>query len=405
MLNDLKIKRLKPTDKMYRVADHSGLCLEIRTTGSKIWRYRYRHLNTAKMVTIGKYPEISLAYARAKTLEYREQLEKGIDPSEYKKNEKILAIQTKQETFQFVAEEYLEFKKSVKSAEWLSLRNRYLPKDIYPVLAKLPIKTITSLHIRTVLDNAIQRIQKSGRGTGATKGNLIRQIMCEVMQYAIMTSRIETDPTYALRGYLSRPDVQHAQPVDKEDIAKLLSAIPNSKSSQSVKNALKSAIYTMLRTIEIRRSKKEFIDFENRIWTIPLVSKADLDAGHRNMKKNRTHVIPLSNQMMMILKEQFALYPESSYIFPGTDRYSMIGKTTLNNTIKSMGLPHVTMHDFRATASTQLHEANFNSDWIELQLAHVKGDRTRASYDHAKWLDGRREMMQVWADMVDGWNK
>lgn len=109
--------------------------------------------------------------------------------------------------------------------------------------------------------------------------------------------------------------------------------------------------------------------------------------------------------MMMILKEQFALYPESSYIFPGTDRYSMIGKTTLNNTIKSMGLPHVTMHDFRATASTQLHEANFNSDWIELQLAHVKGDRTRASYDHAKWLDGRREMMQVWADMVDGWNK
>jgi len=68
-----------------------------------------------------------------------------------------------------------------------------------------------------------------------------------------------------------------------------------------------------------------------------------------------------------------------------------------------MGLGHITMHDFRATASTDLNEANYNSNWIELQLAHVKGDKVKATYDHAKWLSDRRKMMQDWADMVDGW--
>lgn len=83
----------------------------------------------------------------------------------------------------------------------------------------------------------------------------------------------------------------------------------------------------------------------------------------------------------------------------------MIGKTTLNTAFDHMGLGHIIMHDFRATASTDLNEANFNSDWIELQLGHVKGDKTCASYDHAKWLNDRRKMLQYWTDIVDSWAK
>jgi hypothetical protein len=103
MLNDLKIKRLKPREELYRVADHSGLCIEVRPSGSKFWRYRYRFLTKAKMLTIGQYPEITLAYARLKTIEYREQLAKGVDPISHQKNERLEAIKANNGTFLLVA--------------------------------------------------------------------------------------------------------------------------------------------------------------------------------------------------------------------------------------------------------------------------------------------------------------
>lgn len=404
MLNDLKIKKLKPTDKVYRVADHSGLCLEIRPAGSKFWRYRYRFHGTAKMLTIGQYPEISLAYARAKTMEYREQLAKDVDPVSFQKNEKKSAIQSHVDTFEAVANEYLETKKNLKSKDWTTLRIRYLKKDIYPAIQNKPIKDVDSLDVKEILDNAIARISSGGIHTGEVKTTLVRQIIGEVMRYAIVTKRITNDPTYALRGYIQRPEVEHAKPIDAADRPYIMFKIDNYNGFQSIKNALKVLIYSMLRSIEIRRGEKRFIDFEEKTWTIPVASRKEIQEGKRNMKKNRTHIVPLSDQVLEIIKKQFELYPDSEYIFPGDNGVSMIGKTTLNMAFKNMGFPHITMHDFRATASTDLYEADFNSDWIELQLAHVKGDKTRASYDHAKWMSGRREMMQTWANMVDGWS-
>ena len=225
------------------------------------------------------------------------------------------------------------------------------------------------------------------------------------MQYAIISDRLINDPTYALRGYIHSPETENAQPVNSKDRKLIMPSIEKYTGSISTKNALKTLIYTMLRTVEIRRGLKEYIDFEARTWTIPIASKSDILAGKRNMKKNRIHIVPLSNQVMEIIKAQFAAYPDSPYIFHGVNNGTMIGPTTLNQAFRNMGLGHITMHDFRATASTDLNEANYNSNWIELQLAHVKGDKVKATYDHAKWLNDRRKMMQDWADMVDGWKE
>ena len=159
----------------------------------------------------------------------------------------------------------------------------------------------------------------------------------------------------------------------------------------------------MLRTIEVRRAKKTFINFEDETWTIPIATNEEILAGKRNMKKNRIHIIPLSTQLIDLLKEQFSLYPDSEYIFPGDDGISMIGKNTLNSALDNLGIGHISMHHFRATASTELHEANFNTDWVEIQLAHAKVNKTRASYDHAKWLKDRKAMLQTWANMIDNW--
>lgn len=297
MLNDLKIKQLKPKEKLYRVADHSGLCIEIRPTGAKFWRYRYRYLNIAKMLTIGQYPEISLAYARSKTMEYREKLAKGTDPIQFQKEERTAAIQSNADSFKNVAEEYLEKYKTGKSKDWFMNRTRYFSKDIYPVIGKTPIKDVNSSDIRTIIDNTITRIRKSRRGTGEVKATFVRQICAEVLQYGIITQRITTDPTYALRRYIHRPDVQHAQPLSDEDKKIILPTIKSYGGCTSTKNSILTLLYSMLRTIEVRRAKKTFINFEDKTWIIPRATNEEVLAGKRNMKKNRIHIIPLSSQL------------------------------------------------------------------------------------------------------------
>lgn len=315
MLNDLKIKRLKPRDELYRVADHSGLCLEIRPSGSKFWRYRYRFLTKAKMLTIGQYPEITLAYARLKTMEYREHLAKGVDPSTHQKNERLEAIKANNGTFRLVANEFMNSRKTQQSKEWEQRRSSYFEKDVYPLIGNKPVHEIDSIDIKNVLDSTMARIKKSGRGTGEVKGIFVRQIIGEVMEYAIITKRISIDPTYVLRGYIKQPEVTHARPLTESEKKELMSKLNTYGGSISTRNAIKAATYTWLRSIEIRRGKKEYINFEDKTWTIPAVSQADILAGKRNMKKNRMHVVPLSDQAIEIIKEQFSLYPDSEYIF------------------------------------------------------------------------------------------
>lgn len=354
------------------------------------------------MLTIGQYPEITLAYARIKTMEYREQLAKGVDPIGNQKNERLEAIKANNGTFQLVASEFMNSRKAQQSQEWEQRRSSYFEKDVYPLIGNKPIHEIDSIDIKNVLDSTMARIKKSGRGTGEVKGIFVRQIIGEVMEYAIITKRISIDPTYVLRGYIKQPDITHARPLTESEKKVLIPRLNAYGGSISTRNAIKVAIYTWLRSIEIRRGKKEYINFEDKTWTIPAVSRADILAGKRNMKKNRTHVVPLSNQVIEIIKEQFALYPSSEYIFVGEDG-KMMGKTTLNTALRNMKL-EFTMHDLRATASTVANEHGFNKDWVEIQLAHVSNNKTRASYNHAQWLSDRKAMMQWWAEHVDSWD-
>lgn len=403
MLNDLKIKQLKAKDKIYRVADMQGLCIEVRTTGTKMWRYRYRFLGTPKMLSIGQYPEVTLAQARQKLAEYRELLNKNVDPISQQKLEKQKLIQLHNDSFKAVATEMLDNKKDSKSAQWYGRKLTYLEKHIYPVVENKPISLIDSADVLNILNRTINQVRKGKLGTGENTAMIVRQIMSEVMRYAIITQRAQTDPTYALKGYIECPDVEHAKPLNKIEQSTLLPAIAAYVGSETVKNALRVMLYSMLRTVEIRRGKWSYIDFENKTWTIPIASQAELIAGKRNMKKNRIHIIPLSNQVIKILQDQLKISGNSEYIFCGIyDQRKMLGRSTLNDALTYMNYD-ISAHDFRATSSTLLNEKGFNSDWIELQLAHVSENQTRASYNHAKYLNDRREMLQWWADHIDSW--
>ncbi|EXE65987.1 phage integrase family protein [Acinetobacter baumannii 397971] len=122
------------------------------------------------------------------------------------------------------------------------------------------------------------------------------------------------------------------------------------------------------------------------------------------MKMDRVHIVPMSDQLYEILKDQYAITKGQKYVFASPQkRDCMISRTTLNKMLMYIGLREVTAHDFRATASTLLYEKGYEEAWIEKQLAHAEQNRTKASYDHSQHLDARRKMMQDWADIVDSW--
>lgn len=400
MLSDTKIKSLKPTDKIYRVIDSLGLYIEVRPNGRKYWRYRYQWQKKTTMVGVGEYPMVQLAEARKKRDEAKALLGNGKNPAEEKKaNNQVVAAS---HTFKEIAEEYKnEYLKS-KSERYVNQFDTSMKKDVYNVIGHKDIKEVSSADILTIMKNTIKRIKKQKNfGSGEVTAIQNRKFIGAVMRYAITSLRAEYDPTLAVVGAVQRPDVEHARPLTKEEAKNLRSKLESYRGSTTVKNAGLTMLYSMLRTIEIRRMQWDFVDFEARTITFPIASKRT--GQTRTTKKNRIHIVPMSDQIFNILKDQYVVTGNQEYVFSSVYKTGMIASTTLNRMLEYIGLGEVTAHDFRATASTLLNEKGYDEDWIEKQLAHADDNKTRASYNHARYLEERRNMLQDWADIVDSW--
>lgn len=107
MLIDVKVRGLKPRSTAYRVADTNGLCVEVRPTGSKVWRYRSRHVSKASIVTLGEYPIMSLAEARTERDRTRALVKGGTSPAYVAKAERTARKERASNTFESVAFEFL----------------------------------------------------------------------------------------------------------------------------------------------------------------------------------------------------------------------------------------------------------------------------------------------------------
>lgn len=226
--------------------------------------------------------------------------------------------------------------------------------------------------------------------------------MNAIFNYAIANLRCESNPAVSLGQTVERPPKQTARPLTKDEMARFNDALKNSRSTEMVKNSIYFLMYSMMRSIEVCRLRWEWVDFENRLITIPVATKEQLDRGERNIKMNRVHLVPITTQLLAILEKQ-KLQSNDELVFCSVfNKTRIMNKTTINRALGGMGFDF-TAHDFRATASTLLHEAKYNSEWIEMQLAHVDKNAIRSTYNHAQNLDERREMLQNWCDMVDAW--
>ncbi|MFW1783270.1 tyrosine-type recombinase/integrase [Acinetobacter nosocomialis] len=396
MLSDSKIRSAKPKEKLYRIGDSDGLCIEIKPNGKKYWRYRFQWLKKTQMMSLGEYPIVGLAEARTKRDEAKSLVASGINPVEEKENQKKAKSDEYENRvlFKHVAAEYKAEKLKNRSERYQEAFQRALDKDILKVIGDKDIKEVTSADVLTIMKKTIARVKRQkNHGTGEVSAIQNRTFIGGVMRYAIATLRAEYDPTYAVKNVVERPEIEHARPMEKNEAVQLRNKLNSYGGSTTVKNAGLVMLYSMLRTIEIRRMKWEYVDFEERTITFP----------KEMMKKKRIHIVPMSDQVFNILQEQRNIVGNREYVFPAIYQDGMLSATTLNKMLDYIGLSDVTAHDFRATASTLLNEKDYDDKWIEKQLAHADGNKTRATYNHAKYLESRRKMLQDWADIVDSW--
>ncbi|MCW8040778.1 MULTISPECIES: integrase arm-type DNA-binding domain-containing protein [Acinetobacter] len=405
MLSDTKIKSLKPKEKMYRVLDAERLYIEVRPSGKKIWRFKYTLNGKEGTVSFGEYPIVSLAEARKKKDESKVLLKDDINPVDDKKKKKIEAITATTNTFKAVAEEYALEQMKYKSKDYVNQYKRSMEKDIYRVIGHKPVKDVNSSDVLTIMKDTMVRVKKlSHYGTGEAAANQNRRFISLVMKYAIVTLRADNDPTYAVRSAIESPEIEHARPLEKDERIKLRTRLDLYGGTTTVRNACLAMMYSMLRASEIRRMQWSFVDFNEKVIEFPKASRRRKQ--ERSNKKNHIHLVPMSNQLCALLKEQYEISQNQTFVFSAPfKKDAMLARTTLNRALVFIGLPEVTTHDFRATASTLLNEKGYKPDWINKQLAHAEENKTRATYNHAKWLGDRRKMLQDWADIVDGWKE
>ena len=223
-----------------------------------------------------------------------------------------------------------------------------------------------------------------------------RSIVGQVFKYAIATKRAEHNLIQDTAGAYKQPNVKHHPNFSEKELKEFLKTFADFKGNPITKLALKFLILTFVRSNELRGARWEEFDFEKNEWRIPA----------ERMKMKEQHIVPLSKQSLAVLEEikkRSFKENESGLLFPGAIRSEKpISDNTLSKALRDQGYQgKATPHGMRATASTILNENGFKPDVIERQLAHCERNKVRASYNHAQYLQERREMMNWWGDFVE----
>lgn len=388
-LSALDIKNAKPSSKEYKMYDGSGLFLLVKPNGAKYWRMKYRIYGKEKKLAIGVYPEISLAQARIERENARKILADGKDPNTLKRATRIAEQRHNEDTFEAIAMEWFNYK-SLQSGDWVATHaydvKSELINDVFPYIGKTPIRDITP---RILLD-VLRRMEKRGVFVRLRK---VRQHCHQIFIYAMALEWVNSNPASDLAKLLKTPESDNLPHLKEEELPEFLRTLSSYEVNPVLQIATKILLLTGVRTMELRHAEWGEFDWENAVWAIPA----------EKMKMRRPHLIPLSHQVVILLKQLQKLTGGHNLILPGRDNPNKPrAEAVINHLLYALGYKgKTTGHGFRHTMSTILHEQGFNSAWIETQLAHVDKNSIRGTYNHAKYLDGRREMLQWYADYMD----
>ncbi|MBD2803906.1 tyrosine-type recombinase/integrase [Xenorhabdus sp. ZM] len=381
-----QVETVKPQDKDFKLSDGGGLYLLIKTNGSKYWRLKYRIAGKEKLLAIGTFPLVTLAEARKKRDEAKKLIAEGIDPNQDKKQKKLAAKGEINNTFESIAREWYEQRKDRWSVGYRTDMMSAFENDVFPYIGHRPITEIKPLELMEVLS----RMEKRG---ATEKLKKVRQRCGEVWRYAIITGRAEYNPAPDLASAFIPHKREHYPHLNVNELPEFLKSIDKHMGSQVVRHALRILILTGLRPGELR----------NLEWSEVSLEKRTIEISAERMKMRRPHCVPLSDQVVTLFQQLIPISGDYQYVFPSRINYKKpISEMAMNVMMKRMGYGgRATGHGFRHTMSTILHEQGYNTAWIEIQLAHIDKNSIRGTYNHAQYLEGRREMLQWYEDYMD----
>ncbi|MGF6465098.1 tyrosine-type recombinase/integrase [Paraburkholderia youngii] len=375
-LTESEIRALEPRATRYCVADGNGLVIEVMTTGTKVWRFRYT-LNGKRqpLATIGDYRMISLRVARAKAQRYAALVAQGISPVATARRDR--GAESKADVLREAAELYLATALAGKSDEYRRTTRRALDKDVLPAIGNKPIGAVTADDIVAICE----RIKSRGAPKMALHTrNVVKRLYAYLIARQLATSNpAEVVPARSIATFDSRTRV-----LSGAEIGVMLRTIDTSNIRRPLKLALHLLVLTMARKSDLIESRWAEFDLDNALWRIP--------AARLNAREDR--IVRLPRQAVARLRELQRARTSETYVFPsvrGDDR--PIAKSTLNQAVKALGLDveHFVLHDFRRTASTHLRD-------MEQQSAATRDITNREATDEAA---RDRRMLQSWADFVD----
>ena len=391
-LTDVMCRGSKPGPKRHKLSDGGGLQLWIMPNGSRLWRLVYRYLGKQKILSIGTYPEVSLAEARERRDAARLCLRDGKDPTierEKARREEMEKLGA-EDSFGKVAQEFVAKCRRENYAQATLIKKEWLLDMAMPALRDMKVSEIRPLDVLKVL----QEVEVRGCYETARR---LRSTIGAVCRYAIVTARAQNDPTIALRGAITTPKVKsHSAITDPAKFGGLLRAIDDFDGQPQTVAALKLMALLFPRPGELRMTEWPEFDFEKCVWTIPAAK----------MKMRREHRVYLAPQAIAVLINLRQYSGHMKYAFP-----SLIGngtkplcENTLNTALRRMGYSkeEMTSHGFRASASSLLNESEkWSPDVIERQLAHIDANSVRRIYARSAYWEQRVQMMKWWADYLD----
>jgi len=388
-LSDIQVRNLKPREKAYKVSDFEGLFVLVKPNGSKLWQMKYRLYGKERLLSIGGYPDVTLAQARKTKGEARAKVAAGIDPSEAKQIENRVKREEAGQTFEKIGAAFLDKQRKEgktkatldKTAYHLKLANRdFGRRPITEINAPLILKTL-------------RKVEAKGNYETAHR---LRARIGSVFRYAVASGIAEIDPTYALRDALIRPTrVHRAAIIEPKALGRLLVEIDGFQGQATTRIALKLLAMLAQRPGEIRHAKWSEINIADKVWAIPA----------ENMKMRRDHVVPLPDQVITLLEELRRMNGNGEFLFPSLRTWKRpMSENTLNAALRRMGYSgdEMTAHGFRASFSTLANESGlWHPDAIERALAHVEKNEVRRAYARGEHWEERVKLADWWANTLD----
>ncbi|MDO9758059.1 tyrosine-type recombinase/integrase [Glaesserella parasuis] len=388
----------KPKEKEYSLSDGLGLFLLVRATGSKIWRFQYYKPFTKKrtLISLGAFPSVSLKEAREIRDLYRSLLAKNVDPLDYRLQQEKAALESQVLTLSSMATEWLVLKKNevdtgrLKVVTYNDIEKR-LNRHLLKLLGHYPIADISA-------PIAIEKLKPLERERKLDTLHRMIGYLNQIMIYAVNRGVIKYNPTADIGKVFLKPVVENNPTIRPELLGKLFEDLQNSTLEIETRCALELLILTAGRAGAITQLEWSEVNFEEKILDIP----KEKMKGRQG--KVQDFVLPLSTQAIKILQllQKLNRY-HSRFVFPSRKNPQQpISKETPNKALQRIGYRNVlTAHGLRSVFSTAMNEAEFNSEIIEVCLAHFEYSSVRGTYNKAKYLTQRAEYMQWWGNFVE----